>query len=255
MNKSPLRYPGGKSRAIKILEKYLENFPNRTVLLSPFFGGGSFELFAKSKGFRILGNDLFGPLYTFWVTLQTHKTQLIQEIKSKMPVSKEDFIKFRSTVCNAEHVDRASSYFIINRCSFSGATMCGGFSKEASEKRLTESSLKKLNNCDVSGITFTNVDCCKFLDQNPETDQTLVYADPPYYISNYIYGRNGDLHEQFDHEAFAKCIQKRRDWIISYNDCEYIRKLYTGCRIISESWSYGMNTSKQSSEIIILPAS
>jgi len=253
MNKSPLRYPGGKSRAIKILEKYLENFPNRNVLLSPFFGGGSFELFAKSKGFTVLGNDLFGPLYTFWVTLQTSKDKLIQEIKAKMPVSKEDFMKFRKTICDAPELDKASSYFIINRCSFSGATMCGGFSKEASEKRLTESSLKKLNNCDVSNIKFSNIDCCTFLDQNPETDRTLVYADPPYYITNYMYGKNGDLHEQFDHEAFAKCIQKRKDWIISYNDCEFIRELYKGCQIISESWSYGMNTSKESSEIIILP--
>jgi DNA adenine methylase len=197
MSKSPLRYPGGKSRAIKILDRYLKQFPNRTVLLSPFFGGGSFELFAKSKGFTVVGNDLFGPLYTFWVTLQTSKDQLIQEIKAKMPVSKEDFMRFRKTICDAPEIDKASSYFIINRCSFSGATMCGGFSKEASEKRLTESSLKKLNSCDVSGIKFSNIDCCKFLDQNPETDKTLVYADPPYYITNYMYGKNGDLHEQF----------------------------------------------------------
>ena len=254
MSKSPLRYPGGKSRAIKILERYLKEFPNRNVLLSPFFGGGSFELFAKSKGFMVLGNDLFGPLYTFWKVLQNEKTRLIQEIKSKMPVSKEDFMHFRSILCNAKDLEKASLYFIINRCSFSGATMCGGFSKEASEKRLTESSLKKLNTCDVSEIQFTNVDCCLFLEKNPETDKTLVYADPPYYITNYMYGKNGDLHEKFDHEKFAKCIQKRRDWIISYNDCEYIRELYKNCRIISESWSYGMNSSKQSSEIIILPA-
>ena len=250
MNKSPLRYPGGKSRAIKILEKYTNKFPNKTILLSPFFGGGSFELFMKNKGFTVFGNDLFTPLYTFWKTLQEDSEQLVQLVKTKMPVSKELFTSLRKTILQETGVTQASSYFIINRCSFSGATMSGGYSKEAAEKRLTESSLKKLKSCD---ITFSNLDCCVFLDQHPETDQTLVYADPPYYITNYIYGKDGDLHQVFDHEAFANCIKKRKDWIISYNDCEYIREIYKGCQIISESWSYGMNVSKKSSEIIILP--
>ena len=254
MSKSPLRYPGGKTRAIKILDKYVSQYyPTRSILLSPFFGGGSFELFMKAKGLTIVGNDLFNPLYIFWKTLQTNKKRLVNDIKNKMPITKEDFLNFRSTICNSEDFEKASSYFVINRSSFSGATLCGGFSQQAADKRLTESSVKKLDNCNVDNITFTNLDCCLFLEQNPETDNTVVYADPPYYIKTYIYGKDGDMHEHFNHEAFSKCIQNRNDWIISYNDCDYIRNLYKGCRIFKESWSYGMNTSKKSSEIIILP--
>ena len=43
-NKSPLRYPGGKSRACKILDDILQNYYDPvkfTTLISPFFGGGS----------------------------------------------------------------------------------------------------------------------------------------------------------------------------------------------------------------------
>ena len=254
-NKSPLRYPGGKTRAIPILEKYVEKFyPERNVLISPFFGGGSFELHMKSKGYRIHANDLFKPLYTFWKTLQERREGLTAEIKKCMPVTKEVFASMRSSICSLEDpLLMATYYFVINRSSFSGATLCGGFSRQAAEKRFTTSSVETLGACDLKDISFSNKDCSAILDEISETSSTIVYADPPYYIETYIYGKDGDMHESFNHEAFAATIKKRSDWIVSYNDCAYIRELYKGCRIFKESWAYGMNSSKESSEIIILP--
>lgn len=255
-NTSPLRYPGGKTRAIPVLESYLvKYFPNKKKILSPFFGGGSFELYMTTKGYTINGNDLFVPLYTFWKTQQSERDLLIQKIREKMPVTKETFHKFRNSISSTtDNYDKASSYFVINRTSFSGATLCGGFSMQSSEKRLTESSIQRLKLCDTSNITFTNLDCNVFLNNNPQTLETVVYADPPYYIDTYLYGKDGDMHEKFNHELFAKNILTRTDWIISYNDCEYIRNLYKDCQIFKVNWSYGMNASKESSEIIILPS-
>jgi DNA adenine methylase len=253
-NTSPLRYPGGKTRAISVLESYLVNYyPKKKKLLSPFFGGGSFELYMTTKGYSVQGNDLFVPLYTFWKTQQSECDVLIRKIREKMPVTKDVFHRLRNSISSTDEYDKASSYFIINRTSFSGATLCGGFSIQACEKRLTESSLRRLNLCNTSNITFTNLDCNVFLANNPETLETVVYADPPYYIDTYLYGKDGDMHEKFDHELFAKTILMRSDWMISYNDCEYIRALYKECQFFKVSWSYGMNSSKASSEIIILP--
>jgi len=252
--KSPLRYPGGKTRAVKILKKYVqEYFPGRTVIMSPFFGGGSFEIAMKEEGFRIFANDLFGPLFTFWTVLKDRAAALAQRVSSHMPVSKEKFADFRKNIMNLSQDDQAAAYYIINRCSFSGATFCGGYSAQAASGRLNESSLRTLQSANLDGIEFSNMDCCEFLRAHPEKADTLVYADPPYYIKTYIYGKDGDMHESFDHKAFAETIRKRRDWMISYNDCDYIRELYKGCRIFTESWAYGMNASKESSEVIILP--
>lgn len=254
-NKSPLRYPGGKTRAVKILDKYVqEYFPDRKILLSPFFGGGSFELHLKSGGFTVFGNDLFQPLSTFWGTLQSHPTELIERIREKMPLSKTSFAEMRQTILGETNpIEQSAMYFCINRASFSGATLCGGFSQEAAMKRLTFSSLEVLKKCNVSDITFSNLDCCEFLDCHPESRETLVFADPPYYIDNYIYGKDGDLHEQFNHKRLSEKLLVRKDWILTYNNCEMIRELYDGCRIFEERWSYGMNASKRSNEIIILP--
>jgi DNA adenine methylase len=254
-NISPLRYPGGKTRAIPILETYVTKyFPGKKILLSPFFGGGSFELYMLSRGFQVKANDLFVPLYKFWKMKQDSCQALVESIRQKIPVTKEKFQEFRNTIMTeTDSMTIASLFFLINRCSFSGATLSGGFSKEASEKRLTESSFQRLLDCNVETIQFTNVDCNVFLTANPETADTLVYADPPYYIESYLYGRDGDMHESFSHALFAETIKKRSDWILSYNNCEYIRNLYSDCRIFEVSWSYGMNADKESSEILILP--
>ena len=252
MSKSPLRYPGGKTRAIPILDQYLrEYYPGRTTLVSPFFGGGSFELYCAGRGMTVHGNDLFVPLYTFWTTAQADADVLAERVKDQMPVSKERFLELRSGILTSGEMAR--DYYIINRCSFSGATFCGGYSAQAASGRLTTSSLLTLRSVDLSTVHFSNMDCNAFLAAHPPRADVVVYADPPYVIASYIYGRDGDMHEGFDHTAFAATLRARGDWILSYNDCELVRTLYAGCRFFEAAWSYGMNKSKKSSELIILP--
>jgi DNA adenine methylase len=255
-NKSPLRYPGGKTRALKILQRYLEtHYPGRTKLLSPFLGGGSFELAQAERGMQVSANDLFVPLYTFWQALKTNPTGLHAAVQRHLPVSKDAFLGFRNSKLDyPDPLEVAAAYFIVNRCSFSGATFCGGFSAEAAEKRCNQSAVDRLLNVDLTNVTLSNQDAIKFLKAHPEQADTVVYADPPYFITSYVYGKDGDMHEAFDHAGFARALLGRTDWILSYNDCPYIRELYAGCRIYSESWSYGMNNNgKGSSELIILP--
>jgi DNA adenine methylase len=251
-SKSPLRYPGGKTRAIALLEKYVPE--GKTTLLSPFLGGASFELHSASKGMTVYGNDLFRPLYVFWKVLKERPLELKERVSSACPVTKLAFLDIRASILElTDEIDIATSYYLVNRCSFSGATFCGGFSQEASEKRMNQTAIERLTSVSLSNVFLSNDDCIKFLDDHPETQHTVVYADPPYYISTYVYGRHGDMHEGFDHEGFARELKKRNDWVLSYNDCEYIRNLYSDCRIESLRWSYGMSI-KPSSEVVIRPA-
>lgn len=254
MTKSPLRYPGGKTRAVKILTKFAnEHFPNRKIIISPFLGGGSFEIEMEKIGYTVYANDLFKPLFIFWKAVQEHKHELIARIRSFMPMDKARFMEYRMKIKeSSDEIDIAAYYYLINRSSFSGSTFCGGFSQQACDGRLGDNSIKTIETFNAT-LHIENLDCNKFLEKHPQTEETLIYADPPYYITSYLYGRDGDMHESFDHEAFAHTIKKRNDYIISYNDCEYIRELYKNCRIFEVAWSYGMNKTKKSSEILILP--
>jgi len=96
---------------------------------------------------------------------------------------------------------------------------------------------------------------CKndFTDFIPRYKNHFMFLDPPYYLEkkSKLYGKNGDLHESFDHKKLASLLKEVPTWILCYNDCSYIRKLYETYTIVEVNWSYGMNKSKKSSEILI----
>lgn len=258
-NISPLRYPGGKTRACKIIDEILIKYfdiNQFNELLSPFFGGGSFEFYFQNKyHLKLIVNDKFTPLYNFWNQIKINKELLSNELKKIKTVNKEQFYHYRNTIMelNDNMLQQALQYFIINRCSFSGATLSGGFSEEASLKRYTLSSINKIELLDFSNIEIYNYDFEYFIN-NYTNETTLIFLDPPYYLEKQskLYGNNGDMHENFNHQLLFDLIKTKNNWIITYNNCDYIRSLYKDYLIIDVNWSYSMNKTKQSSEIVII---
>jgi DNA adenine methylase len=80
--KSPLRYPGGKSRAIKIIEQYLPH--HFSEYREPLIGGGSVFIYLKQKfpNLKYWINDLNPELFYFWQQAQQNMDKLISEIYS-----------------------------------------------------------------------------------------------------------------------------------------------------------------------------
>jgi DNA adenine methylase len=264
-NVSPLRYPGGKTRACKILDKILnENFDIKSFdnIVSPFFGGGSFEFYLQNKyNLNIIANDKFTPLYNFWNICKsnTQRLKLIEELYKKLDkITKEEFSIIRGKIMDEKnYLQQSLLYFIINRCSFSGSTLSGGFSLEASKKRFTKSSIDKIKNLNLSKFNIYNLDFEEFINNNIINNaihNNLLFLDPPYYLEkgSKLYGNSGDMHENFNHDKLYTCLSTKKNWIMTYNNCKYIKSLYKDFKIIETNWSYGMNKTKKSSEIVII---
>jgi DNA adenine methylase len=233
------------------------------TVVSPFFGGGSFEFYLQNKyAVALIVNDKFTPLYNFWKQVKSNKTILCEELRKIKSVSKEQFAAYRGTIMelNDDVLQKSVQYFVINRCSFSGSTLSGGFSEESSVKRFTPSSINRIESLDFTRIEIYNKDFRDFIDGLPApgaattTSKTLLFLDPPYYLESKskLYGSNGDMHENFDHKLLFDVLHTKKNWVVTYNNCEYIRNLYKDYIILDVNWSYGMNTSKESSEIIII---
>jgi len=198
-------------------------------------------------GIKLIVNDKFTPLYNFWKQVKINKTVLCDKLKEISSISKNEFIDYRKSIMSLNNniLEQAISYFIINRCSFNGSTLSGGFSLEASKKRFTKSSI---NNIEL--LDFSNIDN----DNDNDNDKKLIFLDPPYYLDkkSKLYGNNGDMHENFNHQLLYELIKTKRNWIMTYNNCDYIKELYKDFIIINVNWTYGMNNNKKSSEIVII---
>lgn len=244
--RSPLRYPGGKNRAIKSIYSIIPI--KETKLCSPFLGGGSLEL-ACTPTMKVHGSDIFQPLVTFWKVLLENSNQLADRVAQYLPIfTRTEFYALQKRFLHLDSdLETAAAFYVLNRSSFSGTTLSGGMSPD--HPRFTESSIQRLRDFKVTNF---EVRCADYRDVIPKHDDWFLYLDPPYKIDQQLYGINGNTHKGFDHGALAALLLKRERWIMSYNDCEEIRKLYPRHKILSVDWAYGMAADKTSNEILIL---
>jgi len=249
--KSPLRYPGGKTRAIKHL---LPHIPEGDIC-SPFLGGGSLEL-VLAEDRKVYAYDAFYPLYNFWNCLLADREELVKEVRRLHPMDKIGFKNLRELLkaYNSNHGQSyvaAAAYFAINRSSFSGATLSGGYSKQAAEGRFNENSIKRLENFEAPNL---KVGFLSFEESIERHENCFLYLDPPYFLEakSKLYGKNGDMHEGFDHEMLHLLLTNRQNWLLCYNDCDFIREHYSDYEIVPAEWAYGMNKSKKSNEVFII---
>jgi len=103
-------------------------------------------------------------------------------------------------------------------------------------------------------VNIDNYDFEEFINIYGDQEKSLLFLDPPYYLEKQskLYGNNGDMHENFNHNQLYDLIKTKKNWLITYNNCDYIRDLYKDYKILEVDWKYGMNKTKTSSEIIIL---
>ena len=88
--KTPLRYPGGKSRACTKMGQFFPAFSNYKEFREPFLGGGSVAIYLSKMhpSLNIWVNDLYEPLVNFWQTIQDDGQNLqdmIWSLKNKYP--------------------------------------------------------------------------------------------------------------------------------------------------------------------------
>jgi DNA adenine methylase len=257
--KSPLRYPGGKSRLIKYLVPF---FPKHfDEYREPMVGGGSVFFYVKNhnlaKHYWI--NDIDDNLINFWgccadgwLNSKMLKALDLYE-KSSLELKKIKFNLIKQSSRNI--LLPAADYYFLNRCSFSGVGTMGGFSKAAAQYRFTWPQISKLEYLPefLEGVKITQGDYLPCLETTLDqyTDyHCFMFIDPPYDGITSLYP-NSD----FNHDQLATYLRyTRHKWMLTYNDTPKIRELYKWANITSFKATYGENRkgqAKQATELII----
>ena len=245
--KTPLRYPGGKSRVAPML---LEKFPSGIKeFREPFLGGASVALLFSQKNpeIPVWVNDKYEYLYNFWVTLQEDGDALsdvlvgIKEDHSTEEKAKELFISAKEEISKADPFRKAVLFWILNKCSYSGLTENSSFSASASCQNFTTRGARHLKSISeiIQHWEITNLDYTEVL--QPDGDGVFCFLDPPYKIGSYLYGTNAEMHKTFDHDDFiAECKKCPNKWMVTYNNDIDLKEGYAGYNQEEFRITYGM---------------
>jgi len=252
-HKTPLRYPGGKSRACTKMDQYLLKVSDCKEYREPFLGGGSVAIYITKKypHLDIWVNDLYEPLYNFWRVLQDDGNALYErlcDLKSRHPEpesAKELFLKSKEYLndeSNNDIIQRAVSFYTVNKCSFSGLTESSSFSKQASNSNFSMRGIEKLpgytkiiENWKITNLSYEQLLC--------DNKSTFIYLDPPYEIGSNLYGKRGSMHKGFDHDQFATiCDRFVGPQLISYNSSQLVKDRFKGWQTGEFDLTYTMRS-------------
>ena len=252
--KTPLRYPGGKSRACTKMDPYFPDLRNYVEFREPFLGGGSVAIHVSKKypHLKIWVNDLYEPLVNFWQVLQMFGVELKDELL-KYKLSHNDPIKARELFNNSKDIinktgsssiDRSVAFYIVNKCSFSGLTESSSFSPQASNSNFSVRGIEKLPGYSeiISHWNINNYSY-EYLMTNQVHNDMFMYLDPPYDIKDNIYGKKGSMHKGFDHDRFAEdCNKYRIDMMVSYNSDQLVKDRFKNWNAAEFDLTYTMRS-------------
>ena len=254
---TPIRYPGGKSKAVKKLYPMLPKLDEYEEWREPFLGGGSMsiEITKRFPDMKIWVNDLYPALYTFWTSVQSDGKEMSEKLlkmKSECytPEEAKTMLGEQKEIINdktSSKFDKAVAWYFANRNSFSGLTETGTYSDQANKMSFTISIISKLPHYQklIRNWKFTNGSYDVLLKDN--NSKAFVYLDPPYELTkqnaNNLYGKRGSMHEGFDHDEFAKnCNECDMDMMISYNADQSIKDRFQGWNELEFDHTYSMRS-------------
>ena len=251
-HKTPLRYPGGKSRACTKIGQFLPNMYTYREFREPFLGGGSVAIYLTKMypSLSIWVNDLYEPLVNFWKEIQHSGEELYTtlsdlKVKHSNPDSAKGLFLESKEIINSQDkskLERAVAFYVVNKCSFSGLTESSSFSAQASDSNFSMRGIEKLTGYQeiIEDWKITNL---SYEDLLTDWKDTFIYLDPPYDIKDNLYGKSGEMHKKFDHDKFAKdCDDHTADMMISYNSSQLIKNRFKNWNAVEFDLTYTMRS-------------
>jgi len=191
------------------------------------FGGGGWVLFHKNPGndFEVY-NDFNGLLVNLYRCVREKPAELTEALRYVLN-AREDFEAVKTALARdrpASDVQRAAWFYQLIRYSYaSGLTSFGSQPHDIrSNFPLIEQAHRRL-----AKVVVENKDFEKLIRQY-DRPVSFFYCDPPYFETESYYknvGENGFTEK--DHIRLRDTlIGAQGKFLLSYNDCEFIRNLY-----------------------------
>lgn len=237
--RSPFRYPGGKTWLIPRIRQWLGSLPSRCqLLIEPFAGGGIVSLTAAAERlsdhvimveldeqiasvWQTIIHDTDGPdwmadkIMSFAITLETVKEELAQQYESKREKAFQAILKNR---VNRGGIMAPGAGLVKTGEAGKGllsrwypATLC---------RRIMD--IKRYRD----RITFIQGDGLPIVQQYALNTNNSFFIDPPYTASKKQAGSRLYTYSQIDHNSlFSICDQLKGEFLMTYDNADEVDSL------------------------------
>ncbi len=275
--KSLFRYPGGKAKLLPQIRQRLAARINCDELeyREPFFGGGAVGIAymaANPANRKVWINDKDVGIACLWTSVIRYPAMLKSLIQRFNP-SIDCFHAFKEELKENHSMPKQTRKIVqygfkklaIHRMSYSGlGTMSGGplggrdqrDVKNGIDSRWRPSNLcKKIDDLhelfsrfEIRENACTHYDAIDLIEC--KASEAILYLDPPYWLEGpNLYQHSFSLN---DHVRLSDALRDtEHQWLLSYDDCDEIRKLYHWAEIEKVNIKYSVRKPTKKFELII----
>lgn len=246
--KSPLCWVGGKS---KLADRICNLIPDHKHYAEAFAGAG-WVFFRKDPSKYESLNDINGDLVSFYRVLQNHLEEFCKQFKFILS-SRETFADFKGQLeaGGLTDIQRAARFYYLQRHSFGGKITSRVFGVGVEkfppinllrlETELSEVHLR------LARVTVENLPWNNYIPRYDRAE-TFFYLDPPYYGTEFFYGRGLFNKEDFTRLA-GLLVDLKGKFLLSLNDCPEIRETFAAFDIVSAQTKYTVGGGKKAKTV------
>lgn len=236
--RSPLRYPGGKTWLIPHIRVWLGSLNLAPkILVEPFAGGGIVSLTAVMEGLaeRCLMAELDCDVAAFWKAALHHGPELCERIARFDPT--REAVNALSLQDSQDLIERGFRTLVLNRTRRGGILAPGASLSRAGEngkgvasRWYPETIMKRLREITehANRIEFSETDGLKWLEDllRNRVHELVVFADPPYTAGGKRAGKRLYAHNEMDHpRLFEMLANSGAEFLMTYDGAPEIERL------------------------------
>lgn len=235
--RSPFRYPGGKTWFVPTFREWMSHMhPKPEMLIEPFAGGGIISLTALFEKYvdRVVMVELDEDVAAVWQSVISGNGPWLADRILYFKLSRESLLSELSKPA-ADIKERAFQTILKNRtyhggvlAKGSGLIKYGENGKGIGSRWYPRTLADRILNLEkISGkVDFRLDDGIRVLREFSNRSDAVFFIDPPYTAGGKNAGRRLYKYCDIDHEElFAACETLRGDFLITYDNADEVKEL------------------------------
>jgi len=230
--RSPFRYPGGKTWLVPTFRKWIKCFnPKDVLLIEPFAGGGIVSLTAAFENLakKIIMVELDEEIASVWETILNGKNKWLADKIYKFEFSLDN-VKKELEKDYRSKADAAFMTILKNRISHGGIITKGSGLIKNGEKgkgiasrwypKTLRDRIRAIGQI-KNTICFIHGDAFEIINRFKHDPEAVFFIDPPYTVA----GKRLYTHYEIDHEKlFEMTHQIKGHFLMTYDDTTEVRQ-------------------------------